>query len=85
MRSSCREYLHAVQATQEGTAPPTDFEPALVQLREMFRTVALHVSALYKLPAAAQLIGGGGAAIDALRAGQEDVGVVQQSVDGGRG
>jgi hypothetical protein len=56
MRSACREYLDAVHATRQGTAPPTDFEPALTQLREMFRTVALHVSAVYKLPAAAQLV-----------------------------
>jgi hypothetical protein len=56
MRSACREYLDAVGAVDEGTAPPTDFDFALAQLRQMFRTVALHVSAVYRLPAAGQLV-----------------------------
>ena len=56
MRVACREFLDATAATRNSAEPDPDLEPALHQLRDMVRTVANHVSALYRLPSAAALV-----------------------------
>jgi hypothetical protein len=56
MRVACREFLDAIAGTRTSPDPDPDLEPALQQLREMFRSVAEHVSAVYRLPSAAALV-----------------------------
>lgn len=45
----------AVSGRDDAPSDPSDIAPAVDQLREAFRTVAGHVFALYKLPAAGNL------------------------------
>lgn len=56
MRVACREFLDAIAGTRNLPDPDPDLEPALHQLRDMVRTVADHVSSVYRLPSAAALV-----------------------------
>jgi hypothetical protein len=44
-----------MSGTDKAASEPSDIAPAVNQLREAFRLVAAHVSALYRLPAAGNL------------------------------
>jgi hypothetical protein len=56
MRMACREFLDDMATARHLPDAPPDLEPALHQLRDMFRTVAEHVSTIYRLPSATELV-----------------------------
>jgi hypothetical protein len=59
LQEACGEIIDAanevVWESDKAAAEPSDFAPAVDQLREAFRVVAAHVWALYRLPAAGNL------------------------------
>jgi hypothetical protein len=55
IRNACVQYLNAVKDSRDDPQPP-NFGPALRQLRQAVRRVALHASASYRLPIAGELV-----------------------------
>jgi hypothetical protein len=49
------EANEVIRESDKAVVEPSDFAPAVDQLREAFHVVAAHVSALYRLPAAGNL------------------------------
>jgi hypothetical protein len=56
LRVACRKFLDAVGATREDAEPDPNLIAAASELRAVVRTVANHVSAVYRLSAAAALV-----------------------------